>query len=206
MSAKYEDIVTVQSAGELYQLLDASYDRETVEIDLILMDILMPGIDGIEACRSVKRREWLADVPVIMVSATTEKDNLQRAFSAGAMDFIKKPLDKVELLARVRSALRLKNETARRKAREIELIEVTRQLQAANERLGNLAFLDGLTGIANRRYFDQELLQESRRAKREKIPISMIMFDIEYFKEYNDTYGHLKGDACLKTIATGNNT
>lgn len=161
----------------------------------------MPEVDGIEACRNVKKREWLADVPVIMVTATTEKDDLQQAFSAGAMDFIKKPLDRVELLARVRSALKLKHETTRRKARETELLELTRQLQAANERLQNLSFLDGLTGIANRRHFDQEFLQESRRAKREKTPLSLIMLDIDYFKAFNDTYGHLKGDDCLKTVA-----
>ena len=201
-SAGYLDVLTVKSARELYQLVDGYSDRGIVEIDLILMDIIMPEIDGIEACRNIKKREWLADVPVIMVTATTEKDNLQQAFSAGAMDFIKKPLERVELLSRVRSALRLKHETARRKAREIELLEVTRQLQAANESLQNLSLLDGLTGIANRRHFDQELLQESRRAIREGIPLSLIMLDIDYFKAFNDTYGHLKGDDCLKTVAT----
>lgn len=202
ISAGYLDVITLKSARELYQLVDGYSDRGIVEIDLILMDIIMPDVDGIEACRNVKKREWLADVPVIMVTATTEKDNLQLAFSAGAMDFIKKPLERVELLARVRSALRLKHETARRKARETELLEVTRQLQAANERLQNLSFLDGLTGIANRRHFDQELLQESRRAKREKTSLSLIMLDIDYFKAFNDTYGHLKGDDCLKTAAS----
>lgn len=202
IKAGYLDVITVKSARELYQLVDGYSDRGIVEIDLILMDIIMPDVDGIEACRNVKKREWLADVPVIMVTATTEKDNLQLAFSAGAMDFIKKPLDRVELLARVRSALRLKHETARRKARETELLEVTRQLQAANERLQNLSLLDGLTGIANRRHFDQELLKESRRAKREKTPLSLIMLDIDYFKAFNDTYGHLKGDDCLKTVAS----
>lgn len=202
IKAGYLDVITVKSARELYQLVDGYSDRGIVEIDLILMDIIMPDVDGIEACRNVKRREWLADVPVIMVTATTEKDNLQLAFSAGAMDFIKKPLDRVELLARVRSALRLKHETARRKARETELLEVTRQLQAANERLQNLSFLDGLTRIANRRHFDQELLKESRRAKRKKTPLSLIMLDIDYFKAFNDTYGHLKGDDCLKTVAS----
>ena len=202
MTAGYLEVITVKSARELYQLVDGYSDRGIVEIDLILMDIIMPDVDGIEACRNIKKREWLTDVPVIMVTATTEKENLQLAFSAGAMDFIKKPLDRVELLARVRSALRLKHETARRKARETELLEVTHQLQEANERLQSLSFLDGLTGIANRRHFDQELLQESRRAKRENAPISLIMLDIDYFKAFNDTYGHLKGDDCLKTVAS----
>lgn len=202
MSAGYVDVITVQSAKELYQLVDGYSERGIVEIDLILMDIVMPEVDGIEACRNVKKREWLVDVPVIMVTASTEKDDLQMAFSAGAMDFIKKPLDRVELLARVRSALILKHETYRRKARETELLEVTHQLQTANEMLQNLSYLDGLTGIANRRHFDQGLLQESRRAKRENTPLSLIMLDIDYFKAFNDTYGHLKGDDCLKTVAS----
>ena len=201
-NAGYLDIITTKSAIELYQLVDGYSERGIVEIDLILMDIIMPEVDGIEACRNVKKREWLADVPVIMVTASTERENLQRAFTAGAMDFIKKPFDRVELLARVRSALRLKHETARRKARETELLEVTRQLEAANERLQNLSLLDGLTGIANRRHFDQALLQESRRSKREKTPLSLIMLDIDYFKAFNDTYGHMKGDDCLKTVAS----
>ena len=202
MSAGYLDIITVHSAAELYQLVDGYFEQGIVESDLILMDIVMPEIDGIEACRNVKKREWLEDVPVIMVTATTEIDGLQLAFSAGAMDYIKKPLDRVELLARVRSALRLKHETYRRKARETELLEVTFQLKAANEMLQNLSFLDGLTGIANRRCFDQGLLEESRRAKRENSPLSLIILDIDYFKAFNDTYGHLKGDECLKTVAS----
>jgi diguanylate cyclase (GGDEF)-like protein len=202
MSAGYLDIITVQSASELYRLVDGYTERGIVEIDLILMDIIMPEVDGIEACRNVKKREWLVDVPVIMVTATSEKDDLQLAFSAGAMDYIKKPLDRMELLARVRSALRLKHETYRRKARETELLEITRQLKAANESLQNLSFLDGLTGIANRRHFDQGLLQEGRRAKRENTPLSLIILDLDYFKLFNDTYGHLKGDDCLKTVAS----
>jgi len=201
-TAGYSDVIAIRSARELYQLVDGYTDRGIVELDLILMDIVMPEVDGIEACQNIKKREWIADVPVIMVTATTEKDDLQRAFSAGAMDFIKKPLERVELLARVRSALRLKHETARRKAREIELLEVSRQLQAANELLQSLSFLDGLTGIANRRHFDQELLQESRRAQRENTSLSLIMIDIDYFKAFNDTYGHLKGDDCLKIVAS----
>ncbi|AFQ45437.1 diguanylate cyclase domain-containing protein [Desulfosporosinus meridiei] len=201
-AAGYMDIITVKSARELYRLIDGHSEWGIVEVDLILMDIVMPEINGIEACQSVKKREWLVDVPVIMVTSRTDRNDLHLAFSSGAMDYIKKPLDSVELLARVRSALKLKHETARRKARELELLEVTRQLQAANERLQNLSFFDGLTGIANRRNFDQRLLQERKRAMREKNPLSLIMLDIDYFKAFNDTYGHLKGDDCLITVAS----
>lgn len=202
ISAGYLDVITVQSARKLYRLIDGYSERGAVEFDLILMDIVMPDVDGIEACKNIKKREWMVDVPVIMVTATTDKADLQLAFSAGAMDYITKPLNQVELLARVRSALKLKHETDRRKARESELLEVTRQLQEANERLQNLSFLDGLTGIANRRHFDQVLLQESKRAMRENTPLSLIMLDIDFFKSFNDTYGHLKGDDCLKMVAS----
>ncbi|EHQ89605.1 GGDEF domain-containing response regulator [Desulfosporosinus youngiae] len=201
-AAGYYDIITLSSAKELYQLVEGQSELGIVELDLILMDIVMPEISGIEACQSIKKRSWLVDVPVIMVTSRTDTNDLQLAFSAGAMDYIKKPLDNVELLARVRSALKLKHETARRKARELELIEVTRQLQAANEKLQSLSFFDGLTGIANRRNFDQRLMQEIKRSRREGMPLSLIMLDIDYFKAFNDTYGHLKGDDCLILVAS----
>lgn len=202
VAAGYLNVITVQSAEELYQLIESHSDRGIVDLDLILMDIVMPDVNGIEACRNIKKREGLLDVPVIMVTATTYKEDLELAFSAGAMDYITKPLDRVELLARVRSALRLKHEIDRRKTRELELLEVTRQLEAANEVLLNLSLLDGLTGIANRRYFDQVLLHECGRSKRDKTPLSLIILDIDYFKAFNDTYGHLKGDDCLKKVAS----
>ena len=200
-SEGYTDIITLRSAAELYKLVDDESCASSLDIDLIMMDIVMPDIDGIEACRSIKNREWLADVPIIMVTAITEKDDIKLAFSAGAMDYIKKPLEKVELLARVRSALNLKHETTRRKNREQELIEVTRQLKAANETLQKLSFIDGLTGIANRRYFNDILDKEYNKIEAEKIPLSLIMVDIDYFKDFNDTYGHIGGDDCLKAVA-----
>lgn len=202
MAAEYCDVIALKSAQELYQLVDGRSELGIVELDLIIMDIVMPEISGIEACQNIKKRSWLVDVPLIMVTSRTNAHDLQMAFSAGAMDYIKKPLDNVELLARVRSALKLKHEIARRKARELELIEVTRQLQAANEKLQNLSYFDGLTGIANRRSFDQRLMQEIKRSQREGTPLSLIMLDIDYFKAFNDTYGHLKGDDCLILVAS----
>jgi diguanylate cyclase (GGDEF)-like protein len=106
----------------------------------------------------------------------------------------------VELLARVRSVLRLTQEINRRKGREQELLQVMRQLEEANERLRQLSSQDGLTEIANRRRFDEFFEQEWRRAAREVHPVSLIFFDIDFFKAYNDTYGHLAGDDCLKQV------
>ncbi len=98
-------------------------------VDLILMDILMPGMDGIEATRMIKSDAALADIPVIMVTAMADLDSLEHAFEAGAMDFINKPVNRVELRARVRSALRLKEEIDARKAREKELTELNARLE-----------------------------------------------------------------------------
>jgi diguanylate cyclase (GGDEF)-like protein len=198
----YKDILLARSAREAFEKL-GMYSPSSVksDVDLILMDIIMPGMDGIEACKHIKRDERFKDIPIIMVTASKDIANLQLAFAAGAMDYITKPLDKTVLLARVRSALKLKHEMDRRKAREEELMEVTRQLEAANQSLRRISSIDGLTGLVNRRHFEELLRREWRRAVKEGSPISFIMIDIDFFKHYNDTYGHLQGDECLKKIA-----
>ncbi|RME65778.1 MAG: response regulator, partial [Nitrospirae bacterium] len=121
----YRDILLCSSAEEAFRVLD------TQSIDLILMDVMMPGMDGIEACRQIQKNKDLLDIPIIMVTAKDDKEYLQEAFSAGALDYVTKPFDKVELLARVRSALKLKEEMDRRKARERELEELTKELAKA---------------------------------------------------------------------------
>lgn len=128
-AAGYTDILVADSAAAAFNLLGFGSDRPLRnDIDLVLMDISMPDMDGIEACRTIKAVPELHDLPIIMVTASTESADLQLAFDAGAIDFINKPPKRVELLARVRSALRLKQEMDRRKAREQEL-------RAANEEL-----------------------------------------------------------------------
>lgn len=171
------------------------------KIDLILLDIVMPDVDGIETCRRIKSDERYRDVPVIMVTASTDESNLQQAFAVGATDYITKPLRKVELLARTRAALKLKEETDCRKAREKDLLQALKQLEEANEALQKLSSLDGLTGIANRRSFDQTLNKEWNLAVRQGSLLSLILFDIDFFKAYNDTYGHQAGDDCLKQVS-----
>jgi diguanylate cyclase (GGDEF)-like protein len=201
-AAGYTDILTAESACEAFKILDLNHKTEApTQIDLILMDIMMPEIDGIEACNWIKAREHLRDIPIIMITALTDVEILKTAFAAGAMNYIVKPINKVELLARVRSALKLKHEIDARKAREQELLEVTRQLKEANQILLRLSSLDGLTGIANRRRFDEFLEVEWRRGLRESVPLSLIMLDIDFFKAYNDAYGHQAGDDCLKSVA-----
>lgn len=201
-SARYGEVFVADSAKSAFQLLgmDGS-SSASVSADLILMDIMMPETDGIEAVRQIKSTEHLREIPIIIVTAKTDPVDLQLAFAAGAMDFICKPLNKVELLTRVRSVLRLVHEINRRKDREHELLEVMRQLEEANHMLLRLSRLDGLTGVTNRRQFDDYLDQEWRRAVRETGPLSLIMLDIDDFKDYNDTHGHQAGDECLKQVA-----
>ncbi len=201
-STGYGDVYVADSARAAFQLLgiDQSGSRP-LSVDLILMDIMMPEMDGIEAVRQIKAVDQFREIPIIMVTAKSDPVDLQLAFAAGAMDFICKPLNKVELLTRVRSVLRLVHEINRRKARETELLEVMRQLEEANHMLLRLSRLDGLTGVTNRRQFDDYLDQEWRRALRENMPLSLVMLDIDGFKDYNDAHGHQAGDECLKQVA-----
>ena len=201
-SARYGEVLTADSAQAAFHLLgiDGS-GAGPATIELILMDMVMTDMDGIEGVRQIKAVDHLREIPIIMVTEKTDPVDLQLAFAAGAMDFITKPLNKVELLARVRSVLRVIHEITSRRARETELLEVMRQLEEANQMLLRLSRLDGLTGVTNRRQFDDYLDQEWRRALRENLPLSLVMLDIDAFKTYNDTYGHQAGDECLKQVA-----
>ena len=128
-SAGFTNLIEASSAAEVFERLGLTRDApQAREIDLILMDISMPDINGIDACRRIKENTVLHDIPIIMVTASTEMGDLQLAFDAGAMDYITKPPNKVELLARVRSALRLKMATDARKEREWQLIEYLEQV------------------------------------------------------------------------------
>jgi len=198
----YKSIHLVNSAEEAFDFLGLKDKKNNKpNIDLILMDVIMPKTNGIEACSRIKRELSLKDTPIIMITANREETQLQSAFQAGAIDYITKPINITELLARVRSALRLKMETDSRKERERELTEMAEQLDAANKKLTRMSYLDGLTGIPNRRYFEEFFAKEWKNAIRLNSFLSLIMFDIDCFKAYNDTYGHLNGDDCLKKIA-----
>jgi len=136
-----------------------------------------------------------------LIAINKEKDYLKNAFKAGAHDYIEKPINKIEFLARIKAALRLREEMKKRKGREKELLKTSKKLKKANKKLEKMASMDGLTGLANRRLFDEILKKELLRAKRNNSTISLIMADIDNFKDYNDNYGHQAGDQCLKKIA-----
>jgi len=148
--------------------------------DLILLDIIMPEMDGYEVCRRLKADNATRDIPVIFISSLSEAIDEARAFNLGAVDYITKPFQPIVVKARVRTHLNLKQKS---------------------DMLAEMVCLDGLTNIYNRRRFDKTLLQEWKRMARNKKNLAMIMIDIDHFKLYNDHYGHIEGDECLKKVA-----
>lgn len=192
----YEDILSCSSALAALNLLGA-FDNvagEKASVDLILMDVIMPEMNGIEAVTRIRAIAQLEAIPIIMVSISGEASFLERAFEAGATDFISKPVNVIELRARVRAVLKLKMEMDKRKERE-------QQLEALNRTLEAICRIDELTGIANRRCFEETLTKEWDYALRFRQPISMLLVDIDVFKDFNDTYGHVEGDVCLQRVA-----
>jgi PleD family two-component response regulator len=129
--AGHADVLSADSAKDAARVLNLDGESAAEKIDLILMDVLMPEQDGVETCRQIKGCAHLEDIPVIMVTAKSDLSNLKDAFAAGAMDFISKPVNSIELLARVSSALLLKQEMDRRKNRELELRRSNEELQKA---------------------------------------------------------------------------
>jgi len=148
--------------------------------DLILLDIDLPDVDGFEVCRQLKDHPDTKDIPVIFLTGTTSTESKVRGLDLGAVDYVTKPFDQVELRARVRAALR------------------TKRLQ---DLLEHQSFLDGLTGLWNRAYLDQRAESELNIARRYGRPVSLILLDIDHFKMINDTHGHLFGDIVLQGTA-----
>lgn len=159
---------------------DALALAHSAQPDLILLDVEMPDLDGFAVCEQLKRDPHFRDVPIIFVTSHEDMEMESRALTSGAIDFIHKPPHPMVVKARVMNYLALKHQT---------------------ERLKMLSMEDGLTGIANRRAFDEALKIEWRRAYRNEYPLSLLMLDVDYFKRYNDTYGHQAGDDCLRALS-----
>ncbi len=200
-AAGHRSVRIAASAQEAFDQLNLNEPDAPVDVDLILMDITMQQVDGLEACRRIKTTPHLADIPIIIVTGRTETEDLEVAFEAGAMDYISKPFNHVALMVRVQGALRLKQELDRRKQREQTLLQDRAALEIVKEELERISTEDALTGIPNRRHFDQFIELECRRAIRNQTNLSLIMIDIDAFKSYNDTYGHPRGDECLRQVA-----
>ncbi|MCA1906203.1 MAG: diguanylate cyclase [Desulfarculus sp.] len=200
--AGYRAPITAASGAEALEKLEAAWTEEGgAAMDLIITDIVMDDISGIEVCRRVRRDRRFGDIPVIIVTQKDDMAILDQAFAAGANDYLTKPINAVELTARVRSALALKAETDRRLAREARLRSLASRLAMYNRKLRGLSNQDGLTGVANRRHLDRILKREWSRAQRHKRELAAIMVDIDHFKAYNDRLGHLAGDECLRQVA-----
>lgn len=161
---------------------------------LVLLDVMMSDLDGFEICRRLKANPDLEDIPIIFITALADTESKVEGFALGAVDYITKPFQYEEVLARVRVHLQLRFLT-----RTVQ--EQAVALQKINQELENLANLDGLTGVANRRRFDHYLAQTWQQQMEKQRPLSLILCDIDYFKLYNDHYGHQAGDACLKQVS-----
>lgn len=180
----------------------------TIKATTILQDLVMPEVDGMMLVRFYRTNPSTRDVPIIVLSTKDDPAIKSEAFHNGANDYLVKLPDKVELVARIRAHSRshlaqLERDAAYQALRDLQnqLETSNAQLEESNRELQRLSSLDGLTGIANRRQFDKTLEQEWQRALRNCAELSLIMIDIDYFKLYNDTYGHQAGDDCLKGVA-----
>ena len=167
----------VLTADRGAQVLDLAAEAQP---DLILLDAVMPDLDGFQVCGQLKGEPRTRELPVLFVTALRGEADEVAALAAGAVDFIPKPINPAIVAARVRTHLELKR---------------------SKDRLRALTYLDGLTGIANRRQFDQCLEQEWQRTGRSGRPLSLVMGDVDCFKSYNDHFGHAAGDECLRQLA-----
>ncbi|CAK0754724.1 two-component system, chemotaxis family, response regulator WspR [Azospirillaceae bacterium] len=152
--------------------------------DIILLDIMMPEMDGYEVCARLKADMRTADTPVIFITAMAQEEDEAKGLGVGAIDYITKPISPAIVKARVRNHLELKR---------------------YRDFLESLSTLDGLTGIANRRRFNEVLNREWRRVSRAGGALSLILIDVDFFKLYNDHYGHIAGDECLRKVAAALN-
>jgi diguanylate cyclase (GGDEF)-like protein len=191
----------------LYKILQKEYDvyfaksgRDAIRIvkrelpDLILLDIMMPEMDGYQVCRVLKEDPQLSPIPVIFITAMGSDEDEAKGLECGAIDYITKPISPAIVKARVRNHLELK------RSRDL-LQQLTLELGEKNRELEIMAREDALTRLANRRHFNEVLAAEINRAMRTGQELSLILCDVDHFKKYNDRYGHVAGDKCLQSVA-----
>jgi len=179
------------------------------EVALVLLDVQMPEMDGFETATLMRSSRRTRHIPIIFVTANhTERAHVFQGYAVGAVDYLPKPVDPVILQSKVRifedlyrQRKQLEDVSARLDAKVTELERLRFELEEKNRILHALSLLDGLTGIPNRRHFDDTLRSEWQRMLREGAPIGLIMADVDHFKRFNDHYGHLHGDRCLKRVA-----
>ncbi|MFN6540036.1 MAG: GGDEF domain-containing protein [Nostoc sp. EkiNYC01] len=178
---------------EAYQIVEAQNGIEALRVfnqlhpDIVLLDAIMPDMDGFECCTQLQILDSSKHTPVLMITGLEDEESVDRAFEVGAMDYVTKPIHWPVLRQRVK--------------RLIQQSQLQQKLEAVNFELQRLVTIDGLTEVANRRGFEEYFYQEWQRMKREQRPLSLILCDVDFFKSYNDTYGHRVGDRCLLKIA-----
>jgi len=169
-----------------YHLFFATNGKDALRIaaeslpDLVLLDVIMPEMDGYEVCRALKADPSLRNIPIIFITAMNQQEDEAIGLELGAVDYITKPFNPTIVRLRIRNQIELKRQ---------------------RDLLARLSHLDGLTGIPNRRALDDIMEREWRRGTRSLKPLSLLMLDIDHFKAYNDRCGHLAGDDCLRTVA-----
>ncbi|WP_418180894.1 diguanylate cyclase domain-containing protein [Aliarcobacter lanthieri] len=169
------DIKVAKSGNKALEILDVSND-----IDLVLLDIEMPDINGYDVCRKLKNNNKTKNLPIVFITAKNSEEDEEFALNLGAIDYIKKPFNKDIVKIRLKNHINLKLKT--------DLLE-------------QLSMYDSLTNIRNRRFFDEAFEITFLEAKREKNNLAVLMIDIDFFKRYNDNYGHGKGDDALRQVA-----
>ncbi|MEK7306098.1 MAG: diguanylate cyclase [Nitrospirota bacterium] len=190
----------LEKAGFFSNILEAENGAKALDIllkdkvDFVISDVNMPTLDGFKLLSAIRDQPKYHDLPVIFL--TVRKDSLDKikGLESGANDYIIKPFDPEELLARVNNLIRMKDLQDR-------LEKQNKDLEIINKKLEELSVTDGLTGLHNRRYFIERLGSEFSRSKRYKLCISLLLVDLDYFKSINDTYGHQKGDDVLIKVA-----
>ena len=181
---EYEHILSATSGPEALEVVE----RELP--DLILLDLTMPQMDGYQVCEQLQANEETRPIPIIVMSEKRSSQDLQRSFEVGAMDYITKPIDAIELSARTASALKFKRTYD-------ALISAYNEITLLNQHLEELSTTDELTGVKNARCFWDYLSREVQKFTRFQLPLSLIIADLDDFKKINDTYGHLVGDQVL---------
>lgn len=204
VAEKIRTMLSGEEDLELHYCSDPKHAIEMAEaarVTVILQDLVMPDIDGMMLLRFLRGHPATRALPIIVLSSKEEATDKSEAFRHGASDYLVKLPDKIELIARIRAHSRSYLAQQQRDQAYRDLRELQRQLEQKNEELQRLSFQDGLTGIPNRRIFDQTLAGEWKRGLREHQPLGLLLIDIDYFKPYNDNYGHQGGDDCLVQVA-----
>ncbi len=194
------DLLTQWFPGDKFDVLsapDGNNGLQTVEKehpDIILLDIMMPGMDGFEVAEKLKKSRSYKSIPIIMLTAKHDSQSKVKGFEIGVDDYVTKPFDFDEVDARIKAMIK-------KRALYLELERKNIQLEKTNTKLKDMTITDEKTSLYNFRYFKRKLQEEFKRAKRYETPLSLIMVDLDDFKEINDCLGHQKGDKVLQELA-----